>query len=514
MTTLLYGLAALLIALIPTRAALIAYAGIVPLSGLVVLRAVFATAAGVAIAFALFIWRGAPIRVVTIAIAAGTGLFGFYPLARYLLPSEFPAVMARPFAICYFAACVFSTIAIARSRLSPQSPVFPGLNIFATVLALSIVHPVWVGYRASVPLAVSQELRALPKPEQAAEPDVYHLILDGFGRPDVLRDRYGLDLSDIVESLTHRGFDIADHGTANYVQTSLSTASMLNIAYLDPSIDSSATSRQPMYELIQRSPVIEAFKRLGYEFHFVGSIYSAMRSHRLADTCDCSYPLIGEFESTLLKGTPWVDIGFAGWDYRPHRKKIHHSFAALEALPPASRARVVIAHFLSPHPPFVFDAEGNDTAPSRLFAIDDGSAFRGSWQEYRNGYRDQARYIAARLLRVVDHFDRISRQQGHEAIIIIHGDHGPRFRWDVENAAGTDPVETVPVLLAIRWPRRRPDNPPTSLVNVYRVLFSTYFNARLEALPDRAFVSSFREPYRYIEVNPAKLHGNTALIER
>ena len=511
MKSVLYGAVAVSIALIPTLAALIAYVPIVPPSGLILLRAVLVTAVGVALACALLIWRGYPAQTATIGVAVGAGLFGLYPLVRFVLPNTVQD-FAQPFAICYLAGCILAAIAVARSRLSPTSVVYPVVSLFGAVMALSMLHQMWLAYGVTDPPAhVSDELRALTGTATAQRPDVYHVIVDGFGRPDVLRDRYDLDLYDFVRSLTARGFEVAEDTTANYVQTSLSIASMLNVAYIDPAA-AEATSRRFLYELIQTSPVIEAFKRVGYEFYFVGSIYSALRSHRLADVCECSYPLIGEFESTLLKGTPWTDIGLAGWDYRAHRQKIQQSFDALQALEPSPRPRLVLAHFLSPHPPFVFDANGGDRVPRRLFAIDDGNAFRGPWEEYRDGYRQQARYIAHRLLQAIEHFERISRAQGRDALIIVHGDHGPRYRWDVETAEGTDASETLPVLLAIRWPGvNAPDSGPKSLVNVYRVLFGRYFGAPIEPVPDRSFVSSFRAPYRFIEVDPSSLgHGVAA----
>ena len=94
-----------------------------------------------------------------------------------------------------------------------------------------------------------------------------------------------------------------------------------------------------------------------------------------------------------------------------------------------------------------------------------------------------------------------------EAVVIVHGDHGPRARFDSTDAARTDPRESLPVLLAIRWPDANTGAQPpvVSLVNVYRELFRRYFDSRVTLLPDHAFVSSFRAPYRFIAVSPSLL---------
>jgi hypothetical protein len=94
-----------------------------------------------------------------------------------------------------------------------------------------------------------------------------------------------------------------------------------------------------------------------------------------------------------------------------------------------------------------------------------------------------------------------SQRAQRDPLIILHGDHGPRREFDADDADGTDASESLPVFLAIRWPRSsRSGRPVRSLVNVYREVFSRYFGASLELLPDRGFVSSFREPFRFVEV--------------
>ena len=163
---------------------------------------------------------------------------------------------------------------------------------------------------------------------------------------------------------------------------------------------------------------------------------------------------------------------------------------------------------MAPHPPFVLDAEGKDVIPPRTFSFNDGDSYEGSSEEYRRGYRNQAEYVSARLVAVVNHLLMISRNAGREAVIVINGDHGPRLGWDTDEAEKTDAGESVPVLLAIKWASTGANEiAPRSLVNVYRSLFRRYFNAEVELLPDRSFVSSFRQPYRLLEVAPGAVNG-------
>ena len=88
---------------------------------------------------------------------------------------------------------------------------YPVVSIYGAVTALYMLQQVWLAYAVTdQPAQVSDELRALAGVVPAQRPDVYHVIVDGFGRPDVLRDRYELDLSDFVRSLTARGFEVAE----------------------------------------------------------------------------------------------------------------------------------------------------------------------------------------------------------------------------------------------------------------------------------------------------------------
>jgi hypothetical protein len=449
------------------------------------------------------------------AVAAGLTAFGLYSALREPLA---PAIgeWTRLFGWTYVLGCAGLTFVVLTSSRGLVKSWHRAFRLVGAFIALAAVLQLSIAYRGS---DVVQTLDAGPNRLMVAQsssgpgvrrPDVYHLVLDGFGRPDVLNTMYGLDLTNLVAELRMRGFEIAaDVGVANYAQTYLSLASMLNGLYLDALGEKlrDVESRAAAYELIQNGTVFETFKRLGYDIHFIGSIYSATERHRLADECLCDRPLVGEFESLIIRNTPLIDTGLGGIDHAPHRNKLSRALATLESLPAPTRPRLVLAHVLSPHPPFVFDATGRPVAPDRPLTFFDGNAFPGRWPEYRRGYAEQARYIAGRLVQIVDRLEEASPSAGREAVIIVHGDHGPRARFDARDATKTDPRESIPVLLGIRWATSDTASSVrvASLVNVYRELFRRYFDPAVGLLPDRAFVSSFRLPYRFVEVDLSTL---------
>ena len=336
----------------------------------------------------------------------------------------------------------------------------------------------------------------------ATSPDIYHVILDGLGRPDALNQSLGVSLR-AADALEARGFTLSGNVIANYTQTYLSMASVLNMTYLD-SVTSAMTGQQaraPLVELTQRSTVINGLKNGGYSFHFIGSGQPASASHRLADRCDCAYPFIGEFEAHLLRLTPLGHLPWYGPQHVPHRQHVRSQFELLRRLVDDDpRPRLLVAHVMSPHPPFVLGREGEDVVPPRPYTVADGNAFPGPRAEYLAGYRAQAEYVLSVLPGLADAFVEQSRRRGRKALIVFHGDHGPRSRFDAADARRTDADEVLPVFLAIRWPDRAPEVAIGSLVNLYRVILSRQFAATLPALPDRAFISSFSRPYDLIEV--------------
>lgn len=493
----------------------------IPPAPLILVRAFLVTAA-VSLAVCLLLTRLRSAQAAVAAIGFASSVFGLFPSARELFVTFITAEGAGIFSLVYLLGCVLIAVAVFRSRPTDLLARYETIRrmsvlVWALILSLLVYYYGINRERAFVQDAASDDLDAIAPPIPTP-PDVYHIVLDGFGRPDVLSAMYGVDVSDVVRDLKARGFEVADEsGAANYTQTYLSLASMLNTRYLDSLARQipDSRSRVPLATLIQHSTVLEAFKRFDYKILFVGSIYSATQRHRLADRCECDYPFIGEFESMIVQSTPFGELGLAGLDHRPHRNKLLRSFEVLESVAPSETPRFLFAHIMAPHPPFVFDATGGEIEPWRVFSLDDGTMYRGTRAEYEHGYREQVKYIARRIFRAIDHLEDVSRAMNRESVIIIHGDHGPRARFHALDATQTDVSESTPVLLAIRWARTgAPDPMVTSLVNIYRSFFRRYYGATLELLPNRFFVSSFLKPYQFLEVDPANIRSRDVLAHQ
>ncbi len=92
------------------------------------------------------------------------------------------------------------------------------------------------------------------------KPDVYYIILDMYGRDDVLQDRFQYDNSEFLTSLEELGFVVARCSVSNYNMTELSLASSFNMNYLDTlgsQYKAGNTDRSGLPSLIHHSAVTE-----------------------------------------------------------------------------------------------------------------------------------------------------------------------------------------------------------------------------------------------------------------
>jgi len=505
--------------LIPFTFALIPVVGMIEASQAVVLptpvsiaRMALVIGATLAIVYGLLRWRF-PCEVVANALGLAFLLVGFYPLAKYLIGRATLAPLFDPSSV-YLAACIgWGCIPLWLSA-SRQRLLFEALGIVATILLTVTVGLIsWdYGFRepysSATAAAVARLSEPLPLPRRpiTRRPDVFHLILDGLGRPDVLEARYGMRLDPVIERFRALGFQLDPSiGYANYVQTHLSIPSMLNVTYLDDlaALQRSTNDRAPLRDLVSRARVPRALRQLGYHVEFIGGGSLSEGAFNDADVCDCPQLWFFEPEVGSLTLTPFKSLLETGIGHAAFFERSLEVFDSFERPRIGAAPRYVYAHVLLPHPPFVTDEHGRFRNPRRQLSGADASFYPGSSWEYEWAYRAQATFALNRALDAVSRVIEGARRGHREVVIIISGDHGPRLGLDAVNPTPESGAFTLPVWLAIRWPvDLTPDHPPASLVNVYRMLLSRLFGMNLPPLQDRAYVSGFSTPYDLIPSRP------------
>jgi hypothetical protein len=323
-------------------------------------------------------------------------------------------------------------------------------------------------------------------------PDVYFIILDKYARSDALRESfYHYDNSEFIQALQDMGFWVVECSRSNYAFTVMSLSSQLNMAYVEDLTDE--PSLKTTKALIQNNRVHDAFEEIGYTTvaFDMGFSWGNMKDfdYYFDETPDnIDTWSLDPFEVLYLRSTMGVllfeaetDIG-AQVSLSDVERKANRTQVILEVLPEIPKLpgpNFVHAHIVTPHPPFIFNADGSlNENPDEVDPI--------------QGYREQLAFIEPRILEVLQ---EIIQNADQPPIIILEGDHGFGKKFVTSN------------LLAMYLPDGGAGglSDHMTLVNVFPHIFNTYFGTNLEYLPDLSFTHTddWYESVPLEEWNPA-----------
>jgi len=338
-------------------------------------------------------------------------------------------------------------------------------------------------------------------------PNIYHLILDAYGREDVLRELYDYDNSDFTDYLESKGFYVASKSAANYSQTYLSLGSMLNLNYLDevlPWITTESKDKHWWKYPIRDFRFFRIIKKFGYKIFAFSSGY--IHTELIDADVYNNQVYMKEFDNLIFNTTllvPLVTRGYKFYDqYSLHRKRILGTFENLKDMPKFRSPTYVFAHIMSPHPPFVFDEHGNPVDAPWEFTTDDGTEYfqypGTSRDKYHEEYGNQLTYLNSELKEIIN---SILADSDRPTIIILQSDHGPRSFLDWDNIEKSNFKETLSILNAYYFYDGNYEQlyENISPVNSFRVIFDQYFGLDYDLLDDRSYMSTWSTPYDYIE---------------
>mgnify|MGYP001206689802 CR=1 FL=1 len=377
------------------------------------------------------------------------------------------------------------------SSASTMNTIAIALVVMSLWQTISTVSPQGA-HALGAPNAPIQE--DLVKPENA--PDVYFFLLDSYGRADLLYRAYGFDNGGFIHDLEERDFYVASCSQSNYVRTELSLGSSLNMMYLQDLSDTfkpDTTARRLLWNSLKHSAVRYNFESMGYTTINTDTGFEWLNvsdSDRFISPPPISSGMT-EFEGLFLSTTLAryaQDLGLVDPDYFlgvEFRDRFHSAFNSLDEISKMPEPTFSYIHVISPHPPFVFDPEGNPTYPPDF------------WNEqrqyppdlYQKGYVNQLQYLNTTMTEAID---TILANSETPPIIIIQGDHGPwlqpkdkRF-WN---------------LTAIYFPEHKDVLYPTiSPVNIFRLVFNSYFGGNYDILEDVSYFSPVPKLYDFSEV--------------
>jgi hypothetical protein len=336
-------------------------------------------------------------------------------------------------------------------------------------------------------------------------PDIYYIILDAYGRADTLQNLFGYDNSDFLDSLKTKGFYVADCAQSNYSQTILSLSSSLNLNYIDAlasDLDENSSDRASLMLSGQYSSTRKMLESMGY------NTVSFSTNFLISEWKDAHYYLeppssgMNDFELMLAQTTAWrIPMDFI--KQSPEKKFANsdrqRTLFLLEQLNNnvinIPGPKFVFAHFIIPHRPFVFGANGEEV-DARFY-----QPGKMEFDTFSEGYINQVKFINKKMEEAVN---LILETSSTQPIIIIQGDHGPDF-WSVKTKDGNASDESwdfasnrMYILNAYYFP----DNSSglyrnITPVNTFRLIFNKYFGKNYELLEDISHYSHYGKPYDF-----------------
>ncbi len=354
-------------------------------------------------------------------------------------------------------------------------------------------------------------------PKDEDPPDIYYIILDGYGREDILFNLYQHDNSDFITALENQGFYVADQSNSNYIQTIFSLNATLNMEYLDDLQTAPGTDlkkRKFLAHKTKNNIVQTILAANGYQIVTIdsGLLNTDGVDKVLSINHDFTPPgsakrsrSANAFELLLLESTALqgfldliiLQMGlaneqeiFSSTTFQAHRARVLASFKALEDFAGTPGNHFVFVHIVSPHPPFVFTADGSEVDLNAAFSHLEGNLDPAKRAAYIAGYRAQLIYINQRMLAALE---TILQNSTTPPIIIIQGDHGPGAYLQWDSAAESNLVERLSILNAFYFPDQNYQAlfPTISPVNTFRVIFNAYFGGEFELLDDRSYFSGW-----------------------
>jgi hypothetical protein len=355
--------------------------------------------------------------------------------------------------------------------------------------------------------------------------DIYYFVFDRYASPTSLKNNFGFDNSEYINTLKNAGFTLRDNAFSNYQFTAPSVASTMRLDYHTdlakdfPGIE--PDDYLPYKQLIQNSQAASLLQKASYQTYNVGNWWDLSRKQKDAVN------VLPEFTATVLGKSfilselqsQVIDKSFLGGILRHGPLggllKVTHGAPRdiyLQQLTDVkniaqtsvNQPKFVFAHFLNAHPPYVFNADGS--SPS----YDTGDSNQDVSRSVK--YTNMVKYAN---LSTADLIKTIQASSKVPPIIIIQADEGPYplnppTQW--QNASPDILKLKFGTMAAYSLPGLSPQeiNKLDSSVNIFRFIFNNYFGADFKYLPDCSYVfNPGGKPFEYFDIT-SQLHQTSA----
>lgn len=331
-------------------------------------------------------------------------------------------------------------------------------------------------------------------------PDIYYIVLDAYTRADVLEEYFGFDNSDFIEALQSRGFFVAEEARSNYTSTFLSIPASLNLTYMNDLADEYTLDDEEWWpELMERLRHSEVRNILEDEGYAILSYDSGHPFTWIYDADEFIRPpentsTFNTYEAMLLDTTlarffidgfgnaSARDEQFLYPEYEAHRSRIRFTLSTLGDIAVRPERTFVFAHIMCPHPPFVFEPDGEPIIGTEPFHL----GLIRSDESVAADYTGQIEYLNSLVLEAVD---EILRNSTHTPYILIQADHGMKSHLDWMDTSMESQFQRFSILSAYYFPNEAYDAlyPSITPVNSFRVVFNQLLGSSYPMLEESQY---------------------------
>lgn len=244
--------------------------------------------------------------------------------------------------------------------------------------------------------------------------NVFFIVLDQYGRYDVLKELFNFENSNFLKDLKNRNFFIANNSSSNYVRTVFSMPSVFSKDYVfNSNVKSKEQISLATSVFSNETEVIKFFKKNKYKV--ASLIYNGSNCDtKNVDYCFSTSRLsFSDLEVNLLKLTPLWSIRHFVDDFLTMQLSYYEFTDMQKYLETVNwkNNNFAYMHLLMPHGPFRFSSNCD-----RLKTFDSNKV---------KGYINQIKCSNSSFLKLFDFI----KENDPKSIVILASDHGPRTFW-------------------------------------------------------------------------------------
>lgn len=329
-------------------------------------------------------------------------------------------------------------------------------------------------------------------------PDIYYIIPDSYPNAKNLKKYYNFDNSNFINELKALNFQVFDSARSNYPYTYFSVPSSLNMEYInyfEDSVSHEKRNEDLPFLKVHHNKVADYFQSKGYQYVLFQSAHKEFNNGEYADRYITNGTEMNYFYESLIELSVISCLNI-----RFHDQEIYtisnNAFQQLPKTPEIKGNKFVFFHCLPPHPPHVFDENGQYVKTIPIVE---------NRYSQKKEYIGQIKYVNKMLLSSIK---TILERSKTPPIIIVQGDHGTCTSEKSETKWQPIPSnellkERYGILNAVYIPKEYTIELPKDLtpVNTFRYIINALFKDTLRILPNRSYISKYKKPYNFKEIN-------------